>query len=132
MSEDSERHASGLVASLHRLLARVAAVAHNRLELLVVELQEERRRVVCVFLMAGALLGLGGMAVVLLTYAVLLAAGAEHRVLAASVLGVAYLLGAVAMGWGLRVRLRTWPPFAATRNELHKDREWLEGRNPEA
>lgn len=116
----------GLVTSVKRLARTIVAVVHNRVELLVVELQEEGIRFAGVLLLAGAVVVLGLLALVMVTFTVLFAVGEEHRLTAAMIIAGVYFLGAVAAGWCLQSRLKNWSAFSATRAELRKDRTWLE------
>ena len=54
----------GLFASLKRLLKTIAAIAENRLELFLVEWQEERLRSFEVLLLAGLVLILSAMVII--------------------------------------------------------------------
>jgi uncharacterized membrane protein YqjE len=130
MAETSDNAAKGVVASIQRILERVLATVHNRIELFGVEFQEERRRLVRLFLLSAGIIAFGVLSLSMLTLAVLLAAGPEHRCAAALGLGIAYLAGAVILTWILGVRLKHWHSFEATRQELQKDREWLKEEHP--
>lgn len=106
----------------------VCDLAQTRLELLLVEMQEERIRVVDALLLLAIGMVCAAMALVLLTFAVVLIFW-EHRVLALVLLTLLY--GALATGAFciLRKRLADWNSFAASLNELKKDRECLDKQN---
>lgn len=107
------------------IVRRLIAIFHNRAELLVVEIQEERERAqTMVFLAAGiGILGLlGGMT---LTAVIALAAGV-HYLAALVVLTVLYLGGAAFFSIKLVRLSRDWEPFSHTRDQLQKDHECFE------
>ena len=115
----------GLLASVRRLASTMLAVLQNRLELLVVELQEERIRLVNALLLAATVVALGFFTLATAGIALLIVVWGEFGVgglLALSGLG---LLSTVVAYWRLRVRLKRWPLFSATLAELKKDRECL-------
>ena len=57
--EEPSDHPPGLFGSLRRLWRTILATAHNRAELLLVELEEERRRAVEALLLTMAVAVLG-------------------------------------------------------------------------
>ncbi len=101
------------------------AIGHNRLELLVVELQEERERLLRAILLAlaGAVFGL--LAGIVLTAAIALWLWPLAGV--AVLLGLAALYGA-ATAWlyrRLTASLHEWKTLPETLDQLRKDRAWL-------
>ena len=107
------------------IVRRLIAIFHNRAELLVVEIQEERERAqTMVFLAAGiGILGLlGGMT---LTAVIALAAGV-HYLAALVILTVLYLSGAAFFSFKLIRLSRDWEPFSHTHDQLQKDHECFE------
>ncbi len=113
-------------ASAKRLWRTVLAIAHNRIELLLVELQEERQKAVEVLILTMGVAVLGLMALILGSFALVIAFWEEHRLAVLVILILVYLLAALGMWWRLRVRLRNWQSFSATVGELRKDRAWME------
>ena len=127
----SARHGErrGLLESLSALTATLVAVAHTRLELLAVDLEQERQH-----LLVFALWGLGGLlcvgvGLVLATILLLCLFWDTHRILALATASGVFLLGGVlACGFLMRF-LRTRPrPFATSLAELAKDHEQLVAR----
>ena len=100
-------------------------LACARLELFLVELKEERLRLFDALLLV--MLGVIGalMTLVLLTFTLVLIFW-DYRVLVLVILTLLYGLGAGAAFWTLRNRLREWDAFAATLEELKKDRACLD------
>ena len=109
-----------------QLIRRVIALGENRLELLLVELQEERERTLQALLLAlasGALFLLGG---IVFSTAVVLACWNIGPVMILSGLCIIYMtLGLVALR-RLSQSLKEWDSLAGTRDQLRKDREELE------
>jgi uncharacterized membrane protein YqjE len=117
-----------VAATSKRLLARLVTIVDNRLELLAVELQEERLRI-----LRGMLLVLGAAVFVFLAGVALTIAVAvffwDYAPVAA-VLALAVLYGGCA-AWlyiGFRRLQRDWRTLPETVDQLRKDCEWL-GRN---
>ena len=119
----------GWFGSVRRFLGTGAAVLRNRIELLAVELQEERLRLISALLLAATLLVFALLTLVMLTFTVLLAAGEEHRFIAAAVITAVYGVSTLAAYWRLRTKLKHWSAFSATRAELQKDVTWLQGKD---
>jgi uncharacterized membrane protein YqjE len=127
--EQGETKRHGLFDTLRRLGATVLAILQNRLELLVVELQEERVRLFNALLLAAVVVGLGFLTLATVAVVVLIVVWKEYGVtglLAVSGLGLITTLLAY---WRLRVRLKNWPLLSSTLAELKKDRECLERKS---
>lgn len=118
----------GLFASLKRLLKTVAAIAENRLELLLVEWQEERLRLFEVLLLAGIVLILLLMTLMVLTMTIVAVCILSHHFGLVIALCLFYLVATAGCYWRLRSRLKGWAPFAATLAELKKDKACLEDK----
>jgi len=118
----------GLVASLRRVARTFLALVSNRVELLATEWQEERGRLVEALLLVLAAASLGLLTLVLFSVTVLLVCPAQHRLLAAVLLTLGYLLATALVLVVLRHRLKTWQPFAGTVAELRKDAAGLKER----
>jgi uncharacterized membrane protein YqjE len=126
MSESTS--SQGLFASLKRMADTAIRLAENRLELFVVELQEEKTRVIHALMWACAALFLAAMALIVLTFALVVVFW-DHvllRFVMISVLFVAYAGGAAFCYWMLRGRLAAASaPFQSTLQEFKKDRACL-------
>ena len=115
-----------VAARSKRLLARVVTIVRNRLELLAVELQEERVR-----LLRGFVLALGAavfclLAGVALSIAVVILFWGRSPILAVVGLGLLYA-GCAAWCYSGFVRLqRDWRTFPDSIEQLRKDCECLE------
>lgn len=124
--------AANLLASLRRVMSTLIAMVETRLELLVVEFEEERVRL-------GEMLVLGALAflclmlsIILIAFLIIVLFWETHRI--ESMLGVIvfFLLAAFALGRAVVAKKRERPRlFAATLGELRRDREELRGDTKE-
>jgi uncharacterized membrane protein YqjE len=119
----------GVFASLRRLLKTVVAIAQNRLELLLVEMQEERWRFFDALLLTGAVLILAAMTLMLVTLTVVVVCLKANRLDLLVALMVLYLAATIVGFWRLRLRLKKWAPFSATLAELKKDKACLDEKS---
>ncbi len=124
--DEKETMPPGLLDTLRQLGATILAIFHNRLELLVVELQEHRIRLVEALVLVAAMVALGFFTLALATAAVIIVVWTEFGVEGLLVLSGMGLIGTLLLGWQLRKRLKNWPLLEGTLAELRKDREWLE------
>ena len=125
MAEPAEQ-AQGILSSLQRLLRTALSIAQNRLELVLVEVQEERTRVFEAFLLVAGVVAFGSMTLVMITFAVVAVFWENHRVAVLVSLGLLYLVVTLVAYWRLQHRLKNWPAFSATLAELKKDKAWLD------
>jgi uncharacterized membrane protein YqjE len=127
--ETSTESGPGLFSSVKRLLNTALGGVENRIELFLVELREERVRIVEVLLLgfAAAVLGFMGLLVVTVTLVVIFWDSARVPVLV--VLSAGYCLAAGGLLWRLRIRLQRWSSFSTTLEEIKKDRACLDEKN---
>ncbi len=126
--DDSQHEAGGLLATGKRILRSVGDLAQSRLELFLVELKEERIRLFDALVLVAAGLVCALMTLALFTFTLVVIFW-EHRVVLLVVLTVAYGAGAGGAFWTLRSRLRHWQSFAATLDQIKKDRACLRKPN---
>jgi len=119
----------GFFTSLRRLLKTGFAIAQNRLELFLVEAQEERRRLFDALLLLGVVLILAAMALMVLTVTIVVLCIRADRLDLLVALMLVYLAATIVAVWRLRIRLNGWAPFSATVAELKKDKACLEEKN---
>jgi uncharacterized membrane protein YqjE len=119
----------GIFASLRRLLKTVLAIAQNRLELLLVELQEERWRFFDALLLAGAVLILATMPLMVATITMVVVCVEAKRLDLLIALMLLCLAATIVAFWRLRTRLKTWAPFSGTLTELKKDKACLDEKS---
>jgi len=116
-----------LSALARKVVVTGFAALYNRGELLQIELQEEKNRVVELFIWAGTVCILGLLFLLVLTATVILLFSEAYRVYAAGAFCVLYLLGAVLAFLNLKALIKDATlPLANTMAEVKKDREWLE------
>jgi uncharacterized membrane protein YqjE len=128
MAEPGEsRH--GIFGSLRRLLKTALAIAHNRLELFLVELQEERWRLFDALLLAGVVVILAMMTLLVATVAVVVVCMEANRMDLVIALTLLYLVATIVGYWRLRTRLKSWAPFSTTLAELKKDKACLDEKS---
>jgi uncharacterized membrane protein YqjE len=119
-TESAKQHESH--GALRRIAGGVLAIAQTRLELIGIELAEEKDRLLLSLFIgvAGMLLSL--MALVTLTVLIAVACWDSYRWQSLAVLTAAYTLAAIGCGLNAWNRLRHAPPiFPATLAELEKD-----------
>jgi uncharacterized membrane protein YqjE len=117
----------GLLRSAQQLLATALGLARTRLELLSVEMQELLARLVLIMIGAVVATLLAALAIGFGAVALVMAVPAEHRVLVAAGLALAFLAAAAFIGWQVRREAKV-RPFAASLAELKRDENALEPR----
>jgi uncharacterized membrane protein YqjE len=112
----------GLSRGLRRILVTLLSTLQNRVELLGVELQEEREWFIATLIWAAVLVFLGGCTVTLVAVAIVFLCPPEVRPHVLVALCLVFLAVSIGMAVGLRKRLREKPPaFGETISELKKD-----------
>jgi uncharacterized membrane protein YqjE len=124
--DEKETVSPGLLETLRRLAATVLAIFQNRLELLVVELQEERGRLFNALLLTAAIVALGFFTLALAVSALVVVVWVECGLKGLFALSGLGLFSTLLAYWRLRVRLKNWPLLSGTLAELKKDRESME------
>jgi uncharacterized membrane protein YqjE len=125
--ETMSDHNSGLTEAAKRIGWRLMAILHNRADLLMVEIQEERERAFRVMLLASAVGYLGLLSCITVT-AVIACACWHHLLMALTCLAVVYIITTLFCLLKLARVLRNWETLSTTRDQLQKDRECLEER----
>jgi uncharacterized membrane protein YqjE len=111
---------------LKRFSRRLLALGENRLELLTVEVQEGRDRLIQDFLLALAVAGFGMIAVLAGSAALLVLFWTSYALVV--LLGLMAVYGAVGVCLFLHLnrRLRAWQALSASLDQLRKDRHCLD------
>jgi uncharacterized membrane protein YqjE len=117
---------SGWLESTADLVRTLATIARNRIELLLVEMQEERTRLIDVLLLSAAATACGLMALIMVSFTLVVVFWDEHRVAVLASLSVIYLVSAALGFRQLNIRLKTWQAFPDTLAEFKKDCAWLD------
>lgn len=115
-----------VVAASKRLVRRLLSISENRLELLAVEVQEGRERLLLAIMLIVGVAALGLLAGIALTLALAVLFWEQSAVAVLFGLAAVYVLGAVYLYWRLH-RLRCgWQILPASLEQLRKDRECLD------
>ena len=124
--EPATDHLGQFGAASKRFARRLLTVGENRLELLMVEVQEERERLLHAILLALGVAAFGLLAGVALTGALVVLLWELSPVAALLVLTSLYGATAVCLYRRLTLLLRDWQNLPATLDQLRKDRACLE------
>ena len=120
----------GILGSLRDLGRSAVAVLQNRVELLSVELEEQKLRLTRVLILAGAAIFLGNTAIMAVSVTIVMLVGEHARLPVLIGLSVIYVAAAVWAFLALRKELRSSPPpFQDSINQLKKDTDWLNPSN---
>jgi uncharacterized membrane protein YqjE len=121
---------SGLLGSLRGFADGLIGSAHDRLQLLAVELQEEKNRLIQIFIWISAIVFLAMLAVVFASMALVVLLWETSRITVVCSLAGVYIAALVVAVIGFRRYLKRQPkPFAETLNELREDRECIRAEN---
>ncbi|HZR17565.1 MAG TPA: phage holin family protein [Verrucomicrobiae bacterium] len=116
----------GIVQSLRNLGRSGVALLQNRIELLGVELEEQKLRLTRLLLLAGAAIFLANIALLAISATIVVLAGEQARLAVLIGLSLIYSGAAVWALLALRKELRSAPaPFQESIAELKKDGDWL-------
>ena len=126
--DEHENAPAGFMENLRRLGATFLGVAHNRLELLSVELQQERIRIFEALILISAIAVLGFFTLALLAAALIVLTWDQFGVIGLFVLSGIGLIGALLVFWRLWVRIKDWAFLPGTLAELKKDFECLDNK----
>jgi uncharacterized membrane protein YqjE len=117
----------GQLATISKRFARgLLTIGENRLELLAVEVQEGRERLLHAFLLSLGVAALGMLAGITLTAAIVVLLWASSPVAVLLTLTVAYGAAAVYLCRQLTVLSRDWQTLSASLDQFRKDRECME------
>jgi uncharacterized membrane protein YqjE len=118
--------AGQFVETPKRFARRLLTLGENRIELLLVEVQEERERLLHAILLALGVVALGLLAGVALTGAIVVWLWELSRVAVLVVLTSLYGATAVCLYRRLTLLRRDWQNLPATLDQLRRDRACLE------
>lgn len=126
---DTKADRPGVWTSVQRVFDTLLASAETRVELLGIELRQEKCRWIQAFLLAGAVAAFGMMTLTLLTLTIVVLFWENGRLPALVGLSFLYLVG-TGLAWNaLRSRLSGPTAFQSTLDELRKDRACLDPKN---
>jgi uncharacterized membrane protein YqjE len=124
--EAAPNPAGQLGESSKRFARRLLTIGENRFELLMVEVQEERERLLHAILLSLGIAAFGLLAGGALTGAIVVLLWDVSRLAALLVLASLYGAGAVCLYRRLMLVLNNWQSLPATIEQLGKDRACLE------
>ena len=124
--ETPREDARQLFETSRRFVRRLLTAGENRFELLMVELQEGRERLLHIILLAVGVGTFGLLAAVTLTGAIVVLLWEVSRVAALLALTGLYATTAICLYRRLKRLLRDWQNLPATLEQLRKDRACLE------
>lgn len=121
---------SSILGSLRSFFDSVVGSVHDRIELLSVEIQEEKHRIIQLLIWVGAIMFLSFLVVVFASLVLVAIFWDTARVAVVSGLAGAYLLSLIAVVVAFRRFMGRQPkPFAGTLAELQEDRACLRTTN---
>ena len=126
---DTQQTEGGLLGSVKQMLQTASQLLESRVELFLLELKEERVRLVAALLLALAVGICALMTVVLVTFTIVIVFWDTYRIPVLVVLTIAYAAGAAGAFISLRRRLRRWQAFSASLEQIKKDRACLGTKN---
>ena len=115
-----------LAANSKQFTRRLLTIGENRLELLAVEVQEERERLLHAFLLALAVAAFGLLAGLALTAAIVVGLWAWSPVVVLLILTGLYGAVGICLYRRLTGLMRDWQTLSASLDQLRKDRVCLE------
>lgn len=124
--EESKASFRQLAANSKHFARRLLTIGENRLELLTVEVQEERERLLHVFHLALGVAAFGLLAGLTLTAVIVVWLWAWSPVAVLLILTALYGAAGICLWRRLTGLLRDWQMLSATLDQLRKDRECLE------
>jgi uncharacterized membrane protein YqjE len=124
--ESSSANGLHLGNATKRIAQRVFVIFENRLQLLMVEAQEERERVLLAIMLGLCAAAFGLLAGVALTIMIAVALWDHSPIIALLVLTLLYAIAAVSFYARLNRLQRDWQTLPGTLDQLKKDRECLE------
>lgn len=124
--EESTASLSQLGAASKQLARRLLTIGENRLELLMVEVQEERERLLRAIVLALGAAALGLLAGIAFTGLIVVLFWSRSPAFVFLALMAVYAAASVLLYQKLSLLLRDWKNFPATVDQLRKDRECLD------
>jgi uncharacterized membrane protein YqjE len=124
--EESTVSFQQLATTSRRFAQRLLTIGENRLELLAVEVQEERERLLHAFLLALGVAAFALLAGIALTAAIVVGLWSWNPVAVLSILTALYGVAGICLYRQLTGLLRNWQTLSASLDQLRKDRACME------
>lgn len=119
--DETPPNESGIFSSVTRLLRTLGDVGENRIELFLLEVQEERIRVFDALILLAAGIVCVAMTLFMITFTLVVIFWDTHRLLILTLLTVVYAVAAVVVLFKLHSSLKRWQAFSATLEQIKKD-----------
>lgn len=124
------RGSPGILSSVRTLADNLLATVHDRVELIALELQEEKNRLIQIFIWISAAIFSGMLALTFASITIVYFFWENARVAALAGLALFYTAALVALVFGFKRFIKRQPkPFAATLQELKSDRSCIRMEN---
>lgn len=117
-------------AAARRFARRLLTIGENRLELMMVEVQEQRERLLHAILLALGVAVFGLLGGIALTGAIVVLLWDVSHVATLFVLTGLYAAAGTFLYWRLTLMLHDWKNLPATLDQIRKDRECLDKNLP--
>lgn len=124
--EESTVNLTQLAASSKHFTRRLLTIGENRAELLTVEMQEERERLVCAFLLALGVAAFGLLAGFTLTAAIVIWLWNWSPLAVLLILSALYAVTGICLYLRLTGLMRDWQTLSSSLDQFRKDRACLE------
>ena len=124
--EDPTAHFQQLAAASKECARRLLTIGENRLELLTVEVQEERERLLRAFILALGVAAFGLLTGMTLTAAIVVGMWPYSHLTTLLILTGLYGSSGIYLSRQLGALLRDWQTLSASLDQLRKDRACLE------
>jgi len=119
--EGSTLNLGQLAMSSKQFTQRLVTIGENRIELLTVEVQEEREHLLRAFLLSLGMASFGFLAGLTLTAAIVVSLWAYSPVIVLLILTCLYVAAGIFLGCRLASLLHDWKTLSATLDQLRKD-----------
>lgn len=121
--DESTNPEGGLLSTVTRIVKTLRETVENRIELFLLEVREDRLRLLDLLLLAAVGVALAMMTIIVATFTIVVIFWDTYRIPTLVVLTVAYGTAAAVVIAKLRSRIKNWGSFQATFDQLQKDRE---------
>jgi len=129
MANQANNKGRGLFESLSALSATMVAILYTRLDLLSIDLEEERLHAILQLVLALTAMFFIGVGLVFVSLLLVVVYWEKQRILVLGILAGSFLLAGLIAGGFALYKVRIKPRlFVASLSELHKDSEQLESR----
>ncbi|EIG9090107.1 phage holin family protein [Serratia marcescens] len=127
MNDPQRGPSRGLIDTIRRVFTALTGTLHTRLELVAVELEEEKSRITHLLIMVGLTLVFTAFGIISLLVFILLLASPEHRLMVLGGASAVFIVLALASSIFIRQIISRSSILPETRRQLSKDLSILKG-----